>query len=438
MVYSLLLFTLVSLSATLGTFPLVAFYFNRISTVTLLSNILIIPIIGFIVLPLAMVMIAVAPFSSAIAVVLIKIASFFVNISASIIHYLASFKVSSYFVSTPTPVELALYYAAVIMGVMAMDRWREEKANTGTHIVPGIIVKTSFILLIILLVSTVAWSHVRNQNSGLLRATVIDVGHGSATLVEFDRGATMLVDGGGFYYGGFDVGKYIVAPFLWHKRIKKIDIVVLTHPHQDHLNGLLYILDTFTIGEIWTNGKESTIEPYRILKRTIAEKGIPHRVVSATTPPRTIDGAVISVLNPDHAHSGNPFAGDSYDSLNNDAIVMKISFGKTGVLLPSDILASTEQRIVTTGENIQSNILLVPHHGASTASTMPFLERVKPEYAVISCDTRRTFRNLRQEVLERYGKVHAKILRTDVHGAITMATDGKHTDVTPHVSRNRY
>jgi competence protein ComEC len=114
-----------------------------------------------------------------------------------------------------------------------------------------------------------------------------------------------------------------------------------------------------------------------------------------------------------------------FDKTNNDAIVMKLTLGNVSILLPSDISEPTETILVKSGKNLRSQIILVPHHGGFTSSTIPFLNSVKPEIAVISCGADNVYNDPRPDVLKRYLRLGTKILRTDINGAVDITIDGK-------------
>ncbi len=126
----------------------------------------------------------------------------------------------------------------------------------------------------------------------------MDVGQGSAILVRLPGGQRMLVDGGGFFDESFDIGKYVLAPFLWHERISRIDIIVLTHPHPDHLQGLLFILENFHVGEVWTNGERSDSPLYHSFLQIIRDRGIVMKAMSDMTPEMNVSGVSVRILNP--------------------------------------------------------------------------------------------------------------------------------------------
>ena len=238
----------------------------------------------------------------------------------------------------------------------------------------------------------------------------------------------MLVDGGGFHDDRFDVGRYVVAPFLWHERIGKIDTVVLTHPHPDHVNGLLYILDNFDVTEVWTNGDETLVHWGAALAEKMKQKGITPRHLTSNSAPVDMGGVRIDVLNP---WKGLPPGEDLNDrEINERALVLQLRWGDTAFLLPSDIGEPTESKLAARYRTLASGVLLSPHHGSHWSSSQPFLRAVRPDTIVIS-----TGRPVRDDVLERYRQTGAAVFRTDVHGAIRVTTDGRRYEVVPFTNR---
>jgi competence protein ComEC len=238
----------------------------------------------------------------------------------------------------------------------------------------------------------------------------------------------MLIDGGGLYEDRFDIGKNVIAPLLWKKKIRKIDTLVLTHPDPDHLKGLIFIASQFSIGQFWDNGFQTESESYVQLKKILSEKKIKTQSLNEETPPQTINGVEISVLNPPVWNAMSRKVHQQWD-LNNSSLVLKFRFKNVSVLLAGDIGKEAEEWILRKDYLIRSEILKIPHHGSSSSSSPIFLERVKPTYAILSVGERNIGRLPHPEVLKRYERLGAKIFRTDKHGAITVITDGENIDV---------
>ena len=293
----LLLFVAVSAACTLGTLPFIVYYFNRVSNITLVANLLLVPILGFVVLPLSMVLILVTPLSEILSALLIDMTAALTRLCLDLNDWLASIPGSSSIITTPTIPELAAYYAILITAALLMGlpgRTSGELPIFRTRQKALAVIALAFIFL----AGDAAWLHRKLQNRDALRVTFLDVGHASCALVEFPGGKRMLVDGGGFHDDRFDVGRYVVAPFLWHERIGKIDTIVLTHPHPDHVNGLPYILDNFDVTEVWTNGDETLVDWGAALSEKMRQKGITPRHLTSKSAPIDMSGVRIDVLNP--------------------------------------------------------------------------------------------------------------------------------------------
>jgi competence protein ComEC len=455
-----IIFFFTSLSATLGTLPLILLYFNRLSIITLVANLIVVPILGVLAIPFCLFIILAVPISIPLADVVIRISSALVSISLSLVDTLAALPWSSVYVSTPTLLEIGAFYLLLISAGFWLDRLNRIGKSTSYgqmallwKIIPA------FLLLFFVVDGT--WLYLKEQYQGTLTLTAVDVGQGSATLIRFPGGKRMLVDGGGFFDDTFDMGKYVMAPFLWKEKINRIDIVVLSHPHPDHLQGLLFILENFRVGEVWTNGEGSDIPLYVTFRQIIRERGIPLRILSDHTPVMDISGVVIRILNPSgtsvmpEAARSSPAPDENENDpsslpvtlptakggsrvsgeVNDRSLVMKLTFGKRSFLLPGDISKATELRIVESTAGLDSDVLFVPHHGSFRSSTLPFLEKVRPQVAVVSCGVDNVFHDPHPDVLRRFERVRSQLYRTDRDGAVTIETDG--TDLRIQTFRQR-
>ncbi len=441
-IHSVAIFIVVSFAAVVGTAPLIAFYFNRISTISLISNLFVIPVIGFAVLPLGMALILAAPFAP-VASFLATIASFFIGTVLSIIEFLSSFPLASLPVTTPTLLEMVLYYLGILAGVRFINRWRSTGDEKETAVRPSSLIEKlreryryrekavlalCLGMIALFFVAHAVWANLSTATDQDLHVTFLDVGQGSSTLIRFPGGTTMVVDGGGFYDRGFDTGRYVVGPYLWRQRIKRIDILVLTHPDQDHAGGLPFLAENFEVGEFWSNGEGSENESCRSLWKIIGGQRIPHRVVGAGIPERLVGGTSITILNPKQSPSGESLFFAPSDH-NNNGLVMKITLGRRSILLPADISEPAEERLVASGHDLTADVLMVPHHGGHTSSTVSFIDAVRPEIAVISCGRDNTFGFPHPSVPERYARAGVRVLRTDRDGAVIVRTDGEKLEI---------
>ena len=399
--------------AILGTAPFVALHFNRFSPIGFFTNLFIIPWVGFLIVPLSLIASLLSFFSYSFATLLIHINDLITLILLQVVAFFASIPYASFFLSTPTIFEITLFYLLLFLVV---------------HLRKGKKIQYIFAGLCIVFAIDLAFWNLKDLFQKDLRLTFIDVGHGDSVLIEFPAGKRMLVDGGGLYQDRFDTGKNIIAPLLWKKRIHRIETLVLTHPDPDHLKGLNFIASQFSIGQFWDNGTQTDSEPYLRLKKTLEDKKIKALPLNEESPPQIINGVEISVLNPP-VLNGTLIKDQNLRDLNNSSLVIKLRFKNVSVLLTGDIGKEAEGRILRQGHPLKADILKIPHHGSSSSSSPPFLERVKPTYAILSVGERNIGRLPHPEVLKRYQQLGSRIFRTDKQGAITVITDGENIEV---------
>jgi competence protein ComEC len=210
----------------------VAFHFNRFAPIGFLTNLFIIPWVGFLIAPLSLTASIFSFFCLPLATLLINMNGFITLILLRVLAFFASLPLASFFVSTPTVFEIFLFYFLLFLAV---------------HFRKGKKIRYLFAGLCIVFVCDLAYWSLKDSLQKDLKLTFIDVGHGDSILIEFPKGKKMLVDGGGLYEDRFDIGKNVIAPFLRKKKIRRIDTLVLTHPDPDHVKGLNFIASQFSI-----------------------------------------------------------------------------------------------------------------------------------------------------------------------------------------------
>lgn len=442
---------LVSVFAILGTLPIVMFYFNQVSLVGVFANLLIIPLIGFVAVPLGLFSVFLYPISISGASVFINSSAAVLGYALDIVSFIAELPFAAVKTVTPNFFEIGCYYVLgwSILRLVAFRRkkvagidgnsssisrdagrrWRENG-------VPGR--RTAAIVAVLIIVASCAdacyWAYNRFWRNDL-RVTIIDVGQGSSALVELPGGRCFLIDGGGFSDNSiFDVGARIVAPLLWRKKIKTIDTIVLSHPNADHLNGLLYIARHFNVKRLWCNSDSADINSYREFVEIIRKNRI--ETIAFKDMPRTyeINGARLEILYPSKDYIDKT-KNEKWRDLNNNSLVIKISFGSKSILFPGDIMAQAERNIVAThGDELKSTILIAPHHGSKTSSTAMFLEKINPEIVIISAGWKNRFRFPHLSVLKRYNENNCRIFRTDKNGALMISSDGRALKIKPFIT----
>jgi competence protein ComEC len=440
----------VSLLATWGTLPLGMYYFNRVSFIGLLSNCVAIPIVGYLGVTLGLAGAALMPLSLQAAAMCFEVAGQVLAFSVSLMRALAELPFAAARTVTPSVLEVVLFYlfswAAFYLlterGPAATGAATSSAADyderppavrkrrlraLALHPISGRGAAAALLAFSLLAGSADAgyWLYQRFGRRDL-RMTLLDVGQGSAALLEMPGGTTVLVDGGGFSdRAAFDVGARVVAPYLWHKKIASVDTLILSHPNSDHMNGLIFIADNFNVRTLWTNGESRPMPGYEDLMRTALARGI--EVPAYADIPRytTIGTAVLEVLYPPVdflARVDDRWRRDE----NNNSLVIRASCGHTSVLLPGDIMQPAERELVAiAAEKLKSTVLVAPHHGSRTSSTVEFLAEVDPQAVLISSAGRPGSGLPHAQTLGRYASRGVRVYRTDRHGAIRVSIGGE-------------
>jgi len=229
----------VTVSACVFLIPFMAFYFHRIPLVAIPANLLVVPLLGLWIIPLGLLAAFWLPISPSLAELFLGLGAWGMALMGRIIDFFSNLSWASLWTVTPNVFEILLFYGFMFF-IFFLRRWRWSKM--------------ALLLVFLLLAADISYWVVRTRFNRDLKVTYLDVGQGNSALIQFPGNERMLIDGGGFSRGTFDVGKMVVAPFLWYSKLLRIDYLVLTHPQADHMNGLLFIASHFHPKEFWYNG----------------------------------------------------------------------------------------------------------------------------------------------------------------------------------------
>jgi competence protein ComEC len=268
---------------------------------------------------------------------------------------------------------------------------------------------------------------------GKLEVTILDVGQGDSLFVVFPHGKTMLIDGGGAFSGfpgheehnGIDPGEEAVSPYLWSRGFHKLDVVALTHAHQDHLGGLTAVLDNFRVGRLWI-GREVSSTALKRLEELARAKKIPieYELRGKSFSWEGVDGKFLwpEIVPEEVAPSAK----------NNDSLVLRLQYGTRSLLLPGDAEKQVEKEILgeNSAESLRADVLKVGHHGSKNSTTPEFLAATQPRVGIISAGEGNPYGHPSPELLERLENAGVRILRTDRDGAVHVFTDGTRLEIT--------
>jgi len=375
---------LVSFSAQIAIAPSLAYYFNKVSLIALVSNLVILPMIG-ISLGAGFALYLTSLIGTQLLFIVSKVTGGLVSVIIYLVDMFANIPYST--IRTPTPsIYFIMLFYIIVIGLPKIKNYIWKR-----------VVILSFGILILLPILNYF-----SENKKNLEITFIDVGLGDAVYCKFPDGSNMLIDGGGDWGAKYDIGETIVSPFLWNKGVTKIDTVVLTHPHINHFQGLIAVCNNFKIKKFITSGEISKEDEYLELMKILRKKKIIIEKISAGDH-FNIGNISVNVLNPEKI---NPNTDDN-------SIVMKLSYNNFSILFCGDITQKIQN--ILTEKNIAATVLFIPSHGKKKL-LLDFLLKISPEYAIISTD---------MPAASVLGQLNwCKLFATSASGTLTVYTDG--------------
>ncbi|MGH7875672.1 MAG: DNA internalization-related competence protein ComEC/Rec2 [Candidatus Binatia bacterium] len=388
----------VPLLATLGTAPLIAHYFGHLSLAGFVANPLIVPLVGFVVVPLGLGIGFLAVAAPEMAAWLVWVVEKLAWLTTAAVDLFAKLPLANFSVPSPDAIEVAGLYTLLLCS-LALRRRR--------HLLIALSVGS-----ILLAGDGAFWWRERYARKDL-RVTHLNVGQGDAAVVELPNSQVLLIDAGGTASGDFDIGESIVAPYLRGRKILKLDYVFVSHPRIDHYGGMGALINEFSPREFWSGAGKGRTGRFEDLEEILTRSKIARVLIGGATPCRLLGEVRVCAL------AGNGEKGDD------ESVAVRLEHGELRYLFASDIDKRDEAALLQKGATLDSAVLKVPRHGNASASTPEFVAAAKSQLAVISAGARSRSEAQREEIVERYRLAGAEVLRTYDDGAIIVESDGK-------------
>jgi beta-lactamase superfamily II metal-dependent hydrolase len=249
---------------------------------------------------------------------------------------------------------------------------------------------------------------------GELKVVFLDVGQGNAQLILTPNGKTMLIDGGN------NSKEDEMFAYLNQYNVKKIDVLIGSHPDADHIGTLPELIEGFEIGSIYLPKVTSNTKTFEALLLSIKNKGLKVNTAKAGIVIPLDDELKVDLLGP----------VNTYDDSNEMSAVVKVTFGEFSFLFPGDAEYESEQDMLKAGVDLSADVLAVGHHGSNSSSNLAFLKKVNPKYGVIQVGADNRYGHPTDKTLQKLKELNIKTLRTDENGTITFTTDGNTVNVT--------
>lgn len=397
----------VTLAAQIGTLPLTALYFNKLSIVALFVNIFAVWSSN-ISLALGFLQILTGTFSDFLSSIIGEANYAFLSIQLWLIKYSAMLPFSYINIYKFSFVNLLLYVAFII------NLFTLKKYNLVFRSTLGVLIIIAFYFTNLDF----------NKN---LKIAFLDVGQGDCAVIKTPEGKTILIDAGGQNFN-YNAGENTIAPYLKRNDIKKIDLLVYTHLHMDHIGGLKYILENFQVDNILESGQKYNSPYVNSIDSIIHAKEIQRSILRFGDVIKS-DEFRFYCLFPSEESARNSY-DYSNSNLNNGSVVLKFKYKDMEVLFTGDAEKESENFLTNNyGNFLSCDILKTGHHGSITSTTIPFVLKSNPKIALISCGMYNIYNHPSDIVLKRLKRLGTEVYRTDLDGALIVECDGSKIEV---------
>ncbi|MGI6552108.1 MAG: DNA internalization-related competence protein ComEC/Rec2 [Bacillota bacterium] len=401
---------IVPLAAQIAALPLTALYFNLVSIIGVLVNVLVVPLAGLVVIGglFSLIFLWALPFLS---IWLLASLGAVLDFMLTVLSPVSKWPGSSLMVATPSLGLILFYYlVTVFLREWQLNQaWREKYPHLG---------RRGMALILLLVFLFLGWQQFSPKP---LEVVFLDVGQGDAILIRTPRGRTCLLDGGGSHLGegNFRVGRDRIIPYLQRRGIYRVDFLISSHPDLDHLQGLEDVLLHLPVRAVILPPPGLFAEGYETFLPLAEKKGCRLVEVKAGDLLRLEDGLVMEILNPPDE---NPVFTSSPD--NNHSLAIRLIYGTTEFLFAGDLEEEALEYLVDKDLVRQVTVFKFPHHGSRTGFYVPFLDLLQPEAVVVSVG-RNSFGHPAPEVISYWEETNTPLYRTDRDGAVTVFSDGE-------------
>lgn len=446
----------VSASVQVVMLPPLVVYFHRLSLASLVLNVFVGALMALASLA-SLVAVVVAPLSHAVAAPLVRAVERAVWLMSHGVDpfsraRLASLRVPAY--EGWRACVYVIYYLPLTSLIFALARWRplgladsEDEAQRAVVRRRPRVRRAAWSASAACAFVVVAHPFAAPRADGRLRVDFLDVGQGDAALMTMPDGTTLLVDGGGRpnfgargAAGGDDVetarferdargvGDAVVSEFLWSRGLDRVDYLLATHAHADHIDGLKDVARNFRVRAALVARTPPAAVEYAEFAAAMRGAHVPVRLVARGDALR-FGAATVEVLYPPHAPAASTDAGEAdagaLPSGNDDSVVLRVRYGARCLLLTGDIERGAESTLVAAGDDLRCDVVKVGHHGSRTSSTAAFVAATRPAFAVVSVGLASPFGHPDAAVIERWRAAGAQVLQTGRRGTISFTTDGQ-------------